>query len=121
MKRHTLLALAVFSLIGGLSLPTLSQSAKNSQKPDGKQIYQQYCAKCHLSGGNQIKEKRPVAGSKELASIISFKNYLSLPPGHMPYYQNLVRNETAMKALYDYCLQLKKEPLRQASLPAAKP
>lgn len=94
------------------SKPSQAEGAK--KEVDGKKIFQEYCSKCHLGGGNQVNPSKPVAGSKELASVISFKTYLSAPPGHMPYYQNLVKDKELLKALYQYCKELKTVPLKQA-------
>jgi len=104
----------VLSLSIGIVLPTL---AKKSPKTfDGKQLFQQNCASCHQDGGNKVSPDHPVAGSKELATLASFKNYLKAPPGHMPYYEHIVNDDAILKSLYNYCKNLKKEPLKQACL-----
>ena len=92
--------------------------AKKKPEPEsrGEQIFQQHCASCHSSGGNRVNPKRPLAGSKQLATLATFKSYLSNPPGHMPYYQDVVGNKDTLEALYKYCKTLKKQPLKQAFL-----
>ncbi len=119
MKRQVAIVVALLSTVAllGWLAPSNAEKTKAQKKPDGKQLFQQYCSQCHLGGGNRIKPGRPVAGSKELASLVSFKTYLSAPPGHMPYYQSLVKNDSALKALHRYCKSLKKEPVKQAMAP----
>lgn len=98
----------------GIMLPT---SAKKPAKPlTGTQLFQQNCASCHQDGSNRVNPNHPIAGSKELATLASFKNYLKAPPGHMPYYQHIVNDDAILKALYNYCKTLKKEEVKQVSL-----
>jgi hypothetical protein len=56
---------------------------------------------------NLVNNAKPVAGSKELRSLALFKAYLAHPPGHMPYYEHLVKDQKVLQALYDYCKSLK--------------
>lgn len=107
------------------SAPLLPSMAKKEvhREIHGDQVFQQHCASCHAGGGNRVSANRPVAGSKELATLAHFKSYLSAPPGHMPYYQDIVRDEKTLKALYQYCKTLKRQPLKQAriqTLPSKK-
>lgn len=98
----------------GIMSPTI---AKKPAKPiDGKQLFKQNCASCHQDGGNRVNPNHSIAGSKELATLASFKNYLKAPPGHMPYYQHIVKDDAILRALYNYCKTLKKENLKQMSL-----
>lgn len=90
------------------------QVAATPKKVDGARVFQQHCAKCHAEGGNIVKPSRLVAESKHLASLVLFKSYLSSPPGHMPYYQNIVKDPKILSALYNYCKTLKKKPIKQA-------
>lgn len=83
-------------------------------KVDGEQVFKQHCASCHSGGGNSVNPKRPVAGSKQLNNLITFKDYLSAPPGHMPYYQDVVNDQETLKELYKYCKSLKKGADNQA-------
>lgn len=85
------------------------------RKIEGKQIFQQYCASCHLDGGNTVKPGKPVSQSTQLSAFVKFKDYLSAPPGHMPFYQELMHDDAALTALYNYCKTLKKQPGKQAS------
>ncbi|CAN5640516.1 hypothetical protein BH10CYA1_BH10CYA1_13720 [soil metagenome] len=95
-------------------LPTV---ARKSTKPvDGQSLFQQHCASCHQGGDNKVNPNRPVANSKVLITLASFKNYLKYPPGHMPYYQHIVSDDAVLKALYNYCKQLKSLPTKQACL-----
>lgn len=83
-----------------ITAPALS---KGASKPDGAKLFAQYCSKCHVGGGNSVKPKHAIAGSKQLNNILVFKAYLNEPPGHMPYYQNLVKDKEQVQALYDFC------------------
>lgn len=105
MNKKVLVALV---LICGMAPQAALAEKKNSKS--GSQLFRQYCSKCHLGGGNIVKEAKPVSGSKELASFATFKAYLSNPPGHMPYYQNLVSDPKLLQSIYDYCKHLKGKP-----------
>ncbi len=89
--------------------------AEAKEAPSGQKLFQQHCSSCHLGGGNKIKSGKDLAGSKELRSLLTFKEYLSKPPGHMPYYQHVVTNQKVLDALYQYCKTLKKTPISQAT------
>src|SRR5271154_4701042 len=103
--------------VGAAIALILPSTAKPSSKPrSGEQVFKQYCASCHLGGGNRVKEHHPVAGSKQLSTMAVFKSYLSEPPGHMPYYHMVVKDEKTMQALYDYCKKLPAPPIDSASL-----
>lgn len=120
MKAKTVLVMLAIGCLGALLLPAGAQKGKSQKTPvSGEHIFKQHCASCHASGGNRIKATRPVAGSTQLASIVTFKNYLSAPPGHMPYYKNIVGNQKILEALYKYCKQLKASPT-EAVLPPGK-
>jgi mono/diheme cytochrome c family protein len=107
MKRAIAWIAAV--LFGGI---VLSSPALAKKKIDGQNVFKQHCASCHAGGGNLVDEKHPIAGSKELANIATFKAYLSAPPGHMPFYQDVVNDEETLKALHKYCESLKKQPMK---------
>lgn len=113
----TKIAIGSFALFAGLVM-LLPVAAKDNAKQfaDGEQIFAQRCASCHSGGGNDIAEHHPIVGSKQLASVVTFKSYLSQPPGHMPYYKEVVNDKETLQALYKYCKQLKKSPLKQATL-----
>ena len=85
-----------------------------SKQADGQKIFQQYCASCHVGGGNRVTGNHPVAGSSQLSNLAIFKNYLSAPPGHMPYYQSIVKDKKTLQALYDYCKKLPEPPIDSA-------
>lgn len=107
MKRESGLFVTIAILVAMLPVFAGNEAAK---APSGQQIFKQHCASCHGSGGNLVRQSKPIAGSAELSSILRFKKYLSSPPGHMPYYQHLVGNEKMVKSLYDYCKTFKKAP-----------
>lgn len=108
--------LGMLTALGFISYLSLSDVQAANEDPLGARAFQQYCASCHTGGGNRVVTNRPVAGSDKLASIIIFKKYLSMPPGHMPYYENVVKDPKILKALYDYCKSLKKPPIKTASV-----
>ncbi|MCC7528192.1 MAG: cytochrome c [Candidatus Melainabacteria bacterium] len=98
---------AIFSTVIFCLSPVASgKSAK--KEVTGKEYYQQYCASCHVMGGNLAKPTKPIAGSSELKSITTFQKYLENPPGHMPYFKSVVTNKKTLRKLYDYCRTLKK-------------
>jgi len=110
--------LCVYAIAVGASIALIlpSMAKRPSKHLSGEQVFKQYCASCHLGGGNRVKAHHPVAGSKQLATMATFKSYLSDPPGHMPYYQMVVKDEKTMQALYDYCKKLPAPPIDSASL-----
>jgi mono/diheme cytochrome c family protein len=93
--------------------PAISKKSE-AKKIDGEVVFKQHCASCHADGGNSIKPNHPVAEAKELGTLATFKNYLSKPPGHMPYYKNVVDDKGTLEALYKYCKTLKKPKHQQA-------
>lgn len=99
-----------------VGLGPFAQSDAKEQKVDGKHVFEQNCAGCHQSGGNKVNPNHPVAGSEKLKSMAMFKSYLSAPPGHMPYYEQVVKDKKTLEALYNYCKSLPKQPIKQASL-----
>lgn len=112
MNRGVVSVFVACIIVAMFFLPSMAK--KSTKEMDrGEQVFKQHCANCHAGGGNTVKPSRPIAGSKELASILIFKNYLSAPPGHMPYYQSIVHNQTTLNALYMYCKSLEK-PTKQA-------
>ncbi len=98
-----------------LLVPTGNSSWAKNKKTSGADVYQQYCASCHQSGGNLTVPGKPVADSKKLSTIAVFKDYLNNPVGHMPFYKNLIEDQTTLKALYDYCKTLRKENIKEIS------
>lgn len=114
MKRNEITSVVVIAMLASAFAPSLAKKEADS-KPRGERIFQQHCASCHAGGGNSVNPKAPLAESKQLASLATIKAYLSAPPGHMPYYQDVVDNPETLKALYNYCKTLKRQPLKQAS------
>lgn len=103
-------SLLVMGMLWMLS-PCSAEKPKKTA-PSGQQLFKQHCESCHPGGGNRIKPGLELAESKQLDNIITFKDYLRRPPGHMPYYQNIVSNKDTLNALYKYCKQLKR-PIKQ--------
>lgn len=104
--RKEVIGAALLLLCVSTLLP--SNAKKNARRAvDGKQVFEQHCASCHANGGNRVNDHLPVAGSKQLSTIDVFKEYLSQPPGHMPFYADVVNDQETLKALYDYCKKLK--------------
>lgn len=94
--------LAVLAFGAVLLVPSHAEKTK-ARQINGKHIFEQHCSSCHAGGGNSVKPHRPIAGSKQLATLATFKGYLSAPPGHMPYYEDIVSDAATLHALYDYC------------------
>jgi mono/diheme cytochrome c family protein len=113
MKR-TLKPIAIIvgaAVVVPLTFMCLTPIAESKSKPksktiDGAGIFKQNCASCHVAGGNTIKPNKPVAGSAKLNSLITFRDYLRSPIGHMPYYKHVVTNKKTLEALYKYCKSL---------------
>ena len=80
----------------------------------GKYLFAQRCASCHSAGGNLVEPARPLKDSKNLSSLQLFEEYLKKPPGHMPYYEDVLKDPVMLKKLYDYCRTLKTLPIQQA-------
>lgn len=114
MKKNPFTWVLVAIMAVSAFAPSLAKKDTDS-KSRGQQIFQQHCASCHAGGGNSVNAKRPLAESKQLATLATLKAYLSAPPGHMPYYQNIVENPEILKELYQYCKTLKKRTLKQAA------
>lgn len=88
---------------------------ERAAKISGERVFNQYCASCHQDGGNLTVPSKAVAGSAKLSTLALFKDYLNNPLGHMPYYKNVIDDETTLKALYQYCKALKKTDIKQVS------
>ncbi len=116
MKQETTWTLLLLVVLAVFSAPVLGKTKAKTQ--DGAGIFAQHCAKCHSGGGNLVKSSKPIVGSKQLQSIITFKAYLSAPPGHMPYLQDVVGNKKVLEKLYDYCKKLQDKPQTQAYIQA---
>ncbi len=114
MKQEVLWFVVLFVILATISAPVLGKN--KAKKLDGAGIYAQHCAKCHGSGGNLLKSSKPISGSQQLASLATFKAYLTSPPGHMPFYQDLVGNKKMLETLYQYCKHFQDKPQQQASL-----
>ena len=106
------LPLATVALFVVAFLPCTAKS--EAKKATGAETFKMYCATCHAGGGNKVDPNHPLAGSTQLDSIVRFKDYLSAPPGHMPYYETLVKDKATLEALFKYCKTLKKAPGERA-------
>lgn len=109
-KFRTIMLISAAALIG-------IQPVSAKSKATGKEVFQQYCVKCHIAGGNLVKPAKTVAGSKKLGTYALFKAYLNSPTGHMPYYHNLCRDEKLLRRLYDYVKTLESIKVKQATAP----
>lgn len=112
MKKDWTSVIFVLALASYIAVPAIGK--KEPKKVDGAVTFAERCAKCHMGGGNLVNNSRPLAGSKQLASVATFKAYLNSPPGHMPYYQEIVSNKATLESLYNYCKQLKPKPMKAA-------
>jgi mono/diheme cytochrome c family protein len=91
-----------------VAAPAFSKKAASKQAcPTGQAVFQQNCASCHAGGANSVNPQKPIAGSKKLASLVTFKAYLEHPQGHMPFYKHVIADKQVLQALYDYCKKLK--------------
>lgn len=112
MTRKPSLHLLIF--VAAQSISVNSVQSTNTHL-DGAKLYMQHCASCHANGGNKIKPSKALAGSKQLSNVAVFKEYLTKPPGHMPYYEDIVKDKQVLDSLYRYCKQLKKPTVHEAS------
>lgn len=112
--RKTISGICLLSMIALVTLSPAICKKSEAKKIDGEAIFKQNCASCHADGGNNIKPNQPVAESKQLGTLATFKSYLSKPPGHMPYYKSVVEDKGTLDALYKYCKSLKKPKHQQA-------
>ncbi|HEY9785250.1 MAG TPA: cytochrome c [Candidatus Obscuribacterales bacterium] len=101
-------------LISSFWLASASAKKAKLKKPDGGQLFAQYCVSCHPGGGNAAKNRKPIYNSKVLVTFATFKKYLESPPGHMPHYQQLVKDDSLMRSLYNYCQTFKSRPSDRA-------
>lgn len=108
-NRQTAILCALF--MQTLIISCLSAAAGDQpirKEVTGKDYFQQYCASCHIGGGNLVNGTKPVAGSPVLKNLAIFQKYLENPPGHMPYYKSVVSDQKIIQKLYQYCKKLKK-------------
>lgn len=113
MKTDLTWTLLVLLAIAVNYSPATAKKEK-TRKPNGAKIFAQYCSNCHFGGANLLKERHPVANSKELSTLATFKSYLRQPPGHMPHYQEIVDNQQVLEALYKFCKALKGKSIKQS-------
>ena len=95
---------AFLTAVAGL---TLLFSTAVSGSPDGSKIYADSCNSCHPKGGNILVPKKPVTGSKVLASKKALSDFLLKQNGSMPPYPQIANNDADLTALYEYCKSLK--------------
>lgn len=124
MKRKTELflaaALILFTTAMGATAKDRRKSKPTEKFDKGEVVYRNNCAKCHSDGSNKVNPNKPLAGSSKLDSMVSFKDFLSTPPTHMPYYTHIVKDPQAMEALYNYCKKLKKTAPTAMAQPGRK-
>jgi mono/diheme cytochrome c family protein len=101
---HSAQAVAVGVLFCGL-LPLAGSSV--TAAPNGADIFKNNCAACHANGGNIVDPKKPLKGSKKLATKAVFKDLLSKSAGAMPAFPKIVEDDPSLSALYEYCKSLK--------------
>jgi cytochrome c6 len=97
-------AMFVFAFVfSALSGSTASADDKNQ----GEKLFSNNCASCHAGGKNTIDPKKPVIGSKKLASKAAFKSFLEVQNGMMPPFKGIAAKDEALTALYTYVKTLK--------------
>lgn len=100
------LALAITLAVVGMFVG-LTKHSTASAAPSGEQLFKNNCASCHADGGNIVDPKKPLKGSKKLATKATFKDLLSKPAGVMPAFPQIVNDDPSLSALYSYCKSLK--------------
>ena len=107
----------ILSNLAVTSQPAVAKKEANAAKKtvNGEKVFSQLCASCHVAGGNKVNPAKPLAGSEKLKSLVSFKDYLRNPLGHMPYYKHVVTDKKTLEALYKYCKEL--SPSQQSMAP----
>lgn len=78
-----------------------------SGAPSGDKIFAANCQACHAGGKNMIDPKKPIIGSKKLATKDTFKAFLSKAQGTMPAFNKIADNDEALTALHAYVKTLK--------------
>ncbi|MBI4532952.1 MAG: c-type cytochrome [Candidatus Melainabacteria bacterium] len=101
-----LLLLTIGGIIATVLLEAISIDVA-AAAPSGDKIFTANCAACHMGGKNIIDPKKPVVGSKKLASKDLFKALLSKSTGGMPAFSKIAENDAALEALYAYVKSLK--------------
>ncbi len=94
----------IFALLVNL-LPLPKEQAMAN--PQAEKLFGTNCAACHTNGGNVVDPKKPLKGSKQLATKEQFKAVLEKPVGAMPAFPAIVANDSDLTALYNYCKNLK--------------
>ncbi len=102
-NRTSLFALVSASLLSMSAAGSLSALAA----PSGDKIFAANCQACHAGGKNMIDPKKPIIGSKKLATKETFKAFLSRAQGTMPAFNKIADNDEALTALHTYVKTLK--------------
>lgn len=91
--------------LGGLLYlnPALAQEAAKGKS--GEAIYKESCASCHPNGGNVIKPKDILKGSKHLKNDKVFTAWLRKPVQPMPPFPASKISDTEAAALYGYIVE----------------
>lgn len=100
-----IVVVAVAAGVAGNALVGLSNFAVAA--PSGDKIFNANCAACHMGGKNMVDPKKPIIGSKVIATKESLKAYLSKQQGTMPPFPKIAENDEALTALHTYLKSLK--------------
>lgn len=95
------------ALLGAFLVGAASSNLAQADDKQGERLYNNNCASCHAGGKNSIDAKKPVIGSKKLASKAVFKSFLEVKNGLMPPFKAIAAKDDALMALYDYAKTLK--------------
>ena len=95
------------TIVGFILLSTMSGNTAKADDKQGEKLYSNNCAACHSGGKNSIDPKKPVIGSKKLASKAAFKSFLEVQNGMMPAFKAIAAKDEALTSLYDYVKSLK--------------
>lgn len=108
VKRASITSLALTSTLAVVGmLVSVMRHDSAIAAPSGEQLFKNNCASCHADGGNIVDPKKPLKGSKKLATKATFKDLLSKPAGVMPAFPQIVNDDPSLSALYSYCKSLK--------------
>lgn len=99
--------LCATSFIAVFLIGAISGHVAQADDKGGEKLFSNNCAACHAGGKNIIDPKKPVIGSKKLASKASFKSFIEVPNGTMPAFKAIADKDTDLTALYNYVKGLK--------------
>ena len=73
----------------------------------GELLFKKNCASCHTYGKNALDIRKPIVGSRKLATKELFTEMIAKGTGAMPPFPRLSKDKESLQALYEYCKSLK--------------